>query len=254
VEVTAPLASGPEGVRRLARGDADFCVTGAYYFLAAGPVAARFVLTLAQRSPMAAMVRADSDLRAPADLAGRRVAVGKLPWIVAEYEAALDLLGVGPPERVAVDPTATHRALGRGEIDVSPAWADALHVVGRRGDVDVRAIPVGPEVYTTGVVAADHVPDDVVGRMHAAVVAALEDQRRDPARGLDELARRYPDIDPGDALDGWRLLEPYAFAPPGPATMDPERWRRTVELAVATHGLPPRPPGAVFRLTPAVVF
>ena len=243
VDVVGPVASGPEGVRRVADGAADFCVTGVYYFLAAAesqpaPLPARFVSMIVQRSPLAAIVRADSDVVEPADLAGRRVGEGKLTWLVDEYTSALRRLGIAANERVVVDPAAPHLALQRGEIDASASWVDAVPVVRERAGVAVRAVPVGPDVYTTGVVAADRVPRSVVARMQAAVAAALEAQRADPTTGLDELARRYPDIDPGGALEAWTLLEPYVFVPPGPGAIDEARWRRTLDHAAATHRLP----------------
>ena len=233
-----PVASGPEGVRRVAAGAADFCVTGVYYFLAAAEPGARFASMIAQRSPLAAIVRADAAIHGPADLAGRRVSEGKLTWLVDEYASALRGRGIEPNERVVVDPAAPHLALKRGEVDAAASWVDAVPVLRDRAEVALRAVPIGPDVYTTGIVAADRVPPPVVGRMQAAVAAALEAQRADPTAGLDELARRYPDIDPGAALEAWTLLEPYVFGPPGPGAIDEERWRRTLAHAAATHHLP----------------
>jgi len=235
--VVGPVASGPDGVRRVAAGAADFCVTGVYYFLAAAEPAARFVSMIAQRSPLAAIVRADSGLVEPADLAGRRVSEGKLTWLVDEYASALRRLGIAPNDRVVVDPATPHLALKRGEVDAAASWVDAVPVLRDRAEVALRAVPVGLDVYTTGIVAAERVPGPVVARMQAAVAAALEAQRADPTAGLDELARRYPDIDPGAALEAWALLEPYAFAPPGPGAVDGERWQRTLDHAAATHRL-----------------
>lgn len=250
VELVPPLASGPEGVRRVAAGDADFCVTGVYYFLAAAgtgaPPPARFVASLARRSPLAGIVRADSAIATPADLAGARVGVGKLRFLVDEYEAALAVLGVGPAVRVHVDQAAPHAALRTGQADVSASWVDAVPTVRNRSDVEVRAVPIGPDVVTAGIVAADRVPDEVAARMAAAVAAALDQQRLDPKAGLDALTTRYPDIHPADALEAWAAFEPYAFGGDGPA-MDDDRWQRTLAHARAAHGLPPRSPQTVYR-------
>src|SRR5688572_29582351 len=76
VEVLHP-ASGPENVRRVASGGSDFCLTSVAHYLTArarfGDLAARFVSAVVQRHPIAGLVAADSVIRTPSDLSGRRV-------------------------------------------------------------------------------------------------------------------------------------------------------------------------------------
>jgi len=245
VKLVPPPASGPEGVRRVGAGAADFAVTGGYYYLAAGPSpGARCVIMLAERSPLAAIVRADSALFEPGDLAGRRVGVAKLGWLYDEYVAATKLLGVDPPVRTEVSHDAPHRAHADREIEASSAWVDAVPVVRNRADVDIRAIPIGPDVYTTGIIAADRVPDQTVSRMTAAIAAAVDELGRDPKAGVDLLTTDYPDIHPGDAVECWQLFEPFA----GPREMSSERWDRTLAHATFTHGgLAARDAATVYR-------
>ena len=216
-----------------------------YYFLAAGPVPVRFISMLAERSPLAAMVRADSPFRTAADLAGKRVGVAKLGWLFDEYVAAMRLLDIERPERVQVSHDAAHRAHADRVIDASSAWVDAVPIVRNRADTDIRAIPIGPDVYTTGVVAADRVPDETVARMAAAIGAAQNELRRDPKAGVDLLTTDYPDIHPADAVECWQLFEPYA----GPGPMDADRWDRTLAHATFTHSLPAPEPASVYRTT-----
>jgi len=64
-------------VKAVAAGDAEFALTSVAYLLAAqgdagGRLLARFVAVSHQRNPIVAVVRDDSDLEVPADLAGVR--------------------------------------------------------------------------------------------------------------------------------------------------------------------------------------
>lgn len=131
---------------QIASGDAEFGLTAVVYYLRAQaahrqPLAARFVMAFHQRDPIAGLVRDDSAVRSPADLAGARAARWQLSWMVPAYAAALEGLGLDPPVVVDVegDPSA---ALRDGTVDVVPTWADTVPVRSY-GGVAVRAVPVG---------------------------------------------------------------------------------------------------------------
>ncbi len=196
---------------------------------------------------MAAIVPADSEIRSPSDLAGRTVAGPPDGKLVAEYEAALAAHGTAPSVLVPTDYAEAPAALARGEADVVPDFADLVPRVRRQSGIPVRAVPVGVEVYASGLVAADRLPDDLVERLRDAVVNALELQRHDPEAGLGELARRYPDVDPDEALEGWSLVEPNIFTGAPPGSMDAAHWEPAISHACATHQLPVPPPETVYR-------
>lgn len=243
---------GPENVRRVAAGGADFCLTSVTHFLRAraqsGALAARFVSVVVRRSPMAAFVAADSPLATAADLGGRRLGGPPDSGLVAEYRAGLAALGLDPPVLVSLDYAAAPAALATGEVDAVCDFVDLLPRVRRQAGVPVRAVPLGLDVYSSGLVAADRLAADVVTRMQAAVAAALERQRLDPAAGLAELARRYPEADPAEALEGWWLAEPNIFTDGAPAgTSDPAGWAATVAHLATAHGLPAPAPQTVYR-------
>lgn len=250
VEVLEP-APGPENVVRVAEGGAEFCLTSVSHYLTAraraGDLGARFAAVIVQRSPMAALVPADSPIAAPAHLPGRRLGGPPEGGLVAEYGAALAHLGLGPPVLVPMAYADAPPALARGEIDAVADFVDLLPRVRGQAGIAVRAVPFGIEVYASGLVAADTLPDEVVGTMREAVAQALERQRRDPGAGLGELRRRYPGVDPADALEGWSLAEPNIFSGAEPRSMDPGRWEATVTYAAAAHALPAPPPEAVYR-------
>jgi NitT/TauT family transport system substrate-binding protein len=238
-------------VRRVAAGGADFCLTSVAHYLRAraqsGALAARFVAVVVQRSPMAGIVAAVSPFTVPADLAGTRLGGPSDSALVAEFRAGLSTLGVGAPTLVPVDYGLAPAALGRGEVDVVPDFADLVPRTRRQAGVAVRAIPLDVEVYGSGLVAADRVPGDVVERMRAAVVTALLRQRADPRAGIEQLRDRYPEADPADAVEGWRLVERNVFTGPEPGTMEVGRWAETIAWTADAHGLPAPGPETVYR-------
>ena len=207
----------------------------------------RFVAVVHQRSPLAAFVRADSPLRWPADLAGARVAASTAPWFDLEYRAGLEALGLDPPVRVAPREDGERLSLAEGEVDVIGSWDEAVAVIRRRAGVPVRSIPFGPQVYTTGVVAADTVPPEVAARMVAALRAAFEQQRADPELGLEELCRRHPAVDPDGALEEWGVLDQYVFAGGQPLAMTWAQWEATIAHAARTYGVTPMAVAEVAR-------
>jgi NitT/TauT family transport system substrate-binding protein len=208
---------------------------------------ARFVSVVVRRSPMAALVPADSALATPADLVGRRLGGPAGSRLVAEFRAGMDALGLAPPELVVVDYALAPAAMARGEVDMVCDFADLLPRVRRQSGIPVRVVPLGLDVYSSGLVAADRLPDELVARMQAAIAAALEHQRQDPKAGLEELARRYPDADPLEALEGWALAEANIFTGPPTGSSNPATWARTIAHIAGAHGLPSPEPETVYR-------
>lgn len=225
----------------MAAGGADFCLTSVTHYLTArarsGDLAARFVAAVVRRSPMAGFVPAGSPLSSPADLAGRRLAGPEGSRLVAELNAAMAELGLDPPTLVPRDYALAPAAMARGEADMVCDFVDLLPRIRRQAGIAVRPVALGLDVYSSGLVAADRVPDDVVDRMRAALSAALERQRAEPRAGLDELARRYPGVDPLEALEGWSLVEPNIFTGPPPGAGEPEAWARTIDHLARAYGL-----------------
>lgn len=251
VELVAPARHG--GTRFRAVGDGpEFALASVYGRLAAlarpdaGP-AERFVAAVHQRSPLAAFVPADSQLREPWHLSGRRVAASTLPWFDHEYRSGLLVLGLRPPVVVQPHPSGERPSLAEGEVDAIGSWAESIAPMRRRAGIAVRAIPFGPAVYTTGVVASDRVAPELAARMVAALSDAYLAQRERPRVGLGELCRRFPTVRAVDALEEWAVLDGYVFAEPAPLAMDADRWRSTIDHAARTHGFPRRPLGEVCR-------
>ncbi|MGI8686218.1 MAG: ABC transporter substrate-binding protein [Acidimicrobiales bacterium] len=207
----------------------------------------RFVAVVHQRSPLAAFVPVDSPLRWPSDLAGARVAASTAPWFDLEYRAALEALGLDPPVVVPARADGRRLSLADGEVEVIGSWDEAISVLRRRAGVPVRSIPFGPQVYTTGVVAQDHVSGDVVARMVEALRHAFEQQRANPELGLDDLCNRYKGVDRAGALEEWAVLDDYVFGTGQPLTMTDDQWEATVAHAARTYGLTPVAVGELCR-------
>lgn len=237
-------------VKAVAAGDADLALTSVAYLLAAqteaaGRLPVRFVAACHQRNPIVGVVREDSGLRAPRDLAGARAARWCIPWYTQEYAGAMDALGLGAPRIVDVPGDLDH-ALGSGEVDVIPTWMD-MTLYHLDAGFGVRTIPLDLPVYSTGLVAADHLADEVAGQVRDAFAAGHELQREDPEVGLAGFRRRFPDISEDHVRANWKLYASYAFDGGRPASMDPERWQDTVAYTARTHALANVPAERLYR-------
>ena len=240
-------------------GYVDFALTSVAYLLAAQPeldgrLGARFAAVSHQRNPIAGIVRDDSGLECPADLQGVRAARWSMPWFAQEYAGALSYMGLDPS--VMVDSSAPDAQLERGEVDAIPAWMDMTPNHADKG-YGVRPIALDIDTYSTGLVAADRLPLELVARMRDAFVAGYELQLERPELGIAAFRRQFPDISEAHIDASWSLFEPYAFDGDGPGAMDADRWDTTIEHTAATHGLSPSPAERVYRpelLAPAVEY
>ncbi len=226
--------------KAVAAGYADFALSGVAYLLAAqtqlaGRLPVRFVAVAHQRNPIAAVVRADSELQTPEDLPGRRAVRWSIPWFTDEYAGALAYMGLGRPQIVDLREN-IDEALASGEIDVMPTWME-MTLYHRRPQLQIRTIPLDIDVYTTGLIAADRVPLEVVTRVRAAFVAGYELYRERPELGIAGFMRQYPDVSEAHIHRNWALFEPYACDGVPPGSMDAGRWRTTIEHTAATHRL-----------------
>ena len=251
VDILDP-SGGPDNVVRVGAGESDFALTSVQHYLSAraehGDIPARFVAMVVQRSPIGALVPATSVVRAPADLAGCRVGGDPGNPQVIEFMASLDHLGVPRPKLVELRAGTAPAALGRGEVDAIVALVDALPRRRRQAGVDMRAIRVGrDDVYGSGLIASDSLPDEVVAQVRDAVVAALEAQRVAPDAGLAQMDDRYGDDRTDDAPEGWRLLQEFVFTDAPTGSMESSRWRTTLEFLCRARGLDVPAPESVYR-------
>ncbi len=227
--------------KAIAAGDADFALSSVAYLLAAqtelrGRLPVRFAAVAHQRNPITAVVREGSELEEPEDLAGARAASWSIPWFTQEYAGALAHMGIGSPE-IAELSKDLDGALGRGEIDVIPTWMD-MTLYHRKPELAIRTIPLDIEVYTTGLVAADRVPLELVSRFRDAWVAGYELQLEQPELGIAAFRRQYPDVSVEHVRANWAVFEQYAVdGLVAPGSMDSERWRETIDYTATTHRL-----------------
>lgn len=247
-------------VKAVAAGHADFALTSVVYLLAAqteaaGALGVRFVAVAHQRNPIAGVVREDSGLRTPTDLARARTARWSMPWFAQEYAGALDFLGVEAPVMIDV-PGDLDPALGSGEVDVLPMWIDDTTgpqlqgmVLHHRGTAfAIRTIPLDLPVYTTGLVAADRLADDTVRAMRDAYAAGYQLHAEHPELGLAGFRRRFPDVSEEHARANWALFAPRAGSDGARSgAMDAERWQVTIAHTAKTHGLATFPGELIYR-------
>jgi ABC-type nitrate/sulfonate/bicarbonate transport system substrate-binding protein len=240
---------GPENILYVADGRRDACLTSVHHLLTAterqGPLAARFVAIIVRRSPISALVPVDSPLTTAADLAGRRFVAGSDKPHTKEFLATLRHLGIEPPTQVAGDDAGA--ALGRGDIDFIVEFADTVprqsRLVGRR----LRAIAVGLDIYSSGLLVGDAMPEPTVTALVETLVASLDAQRSEVGRGLPEMLQRYPDTVAAEALEGWQLVQPYIFTGEPTGSMRHDRWARTLQFLAEVRGLPVPAPESIYR-------
>lgn len=215
---------------------------------AGGTIPVRFVASLHQRNPVAGIVRADSDIKRPEDLSGRRVAGHSLTWFVTEYEAAMDHLGLGRPEVVGgAEGSYGAATLVRGEVDVIPAWADVVTVVQAKTGFPMRSVPLDVDVYSTGLIAADRVPLELAKRVRDAMRAGFELQRADPELGFGAFIARFPSMTIDDIRLNWSHFEELASGRDPHGAMEAATWERTIAYTAKTHAVPPMAPEALYR-------
>ena len=233
-------------------GAADLAVGSVHGVLAARaatarPPKVRFAAVLHQRSPLAAFVPIDSPLTTPVDLTGARVVRSNAPWFDAEYRAGLEHLGLGPPLHVGPNPLGTRPSLARGEVDAVGSWEDGIAVVRQRAGIPIRAIPFGPEVYTTGLLAADSLPSEVVERVVRSVAGALVALRLRPDLGVASVCERIPGVGPDRVAEEWAVLSRYLLGPGEPLVMQADRWEATLRHAERVQGFAAVDVGLVCR-------
>ena len=137
--------------------------------------------------------------------------------------------------------------LARQEVDAVADYEDLLPRARRHSGMEVRSVPLGLDVYSSGLVAADRLPQELVMTVTGAVLAALERQRREPERGLAEIVARSPRVIPDDARQGWRLVEPRIFTGEPPGSMAPGQWADTVSYLGHAHRLASVPVERMYR-------
>jgi len=177
-----------------------------------------------------------------------------MPWFAQEYAGALDSMGLRAP--VMIDtPGDLDPALGSGLVDVLPVWIGDTTAARMQGMVchhdgapfGIRAIALDLPVYTTGLVAADRLPSDVVRAMRDAYVAGYQLQLDRPELGMAGFRRFFPDVSEQYARTNWALFAPYAFDGVPPGNMDAARWRETIAHTARTHGLSTFPGDRIYR-------
>lgn len=265
VELLEP-APGPENVRRVAEGGSDFCLTSVTHYLHAresyGPLPARFVAIVTQRTPLAAFVVAGRPISTDvipiraSDVAGARIAGTEKSALTRELVAHLRARGHEPGELVDVAYGDAMRALADAEVDAVADFIDLLPRMRRRvPNVNVSGLRLcddGATHYGSGLVTSDRNLAErpaMVGAFVDAVRDAWEATRDDPARGTEAFVRRYPQVDPQVVVECWRETERLIFAGP-PGQLDPARWEQTLRHIATAQGLPMPEPQTTYALIP----
>lgn len=227
----------------------DFCITSVRHYLTAraqaGDLAARFVAVIGQTHTIGGLVPAEASAHNTRDLAGLRLAGQPDNGLVQSFQAGLERVGLSRCELIESDSPA--ETVARGEADVIPATVDTVRRNERQSGLTLRAIPVGLDVYMSGLVAGDHVSSEACLTLRDAIAQALKEQKDNPGDGLSHLLARYPEVDPDDALDGWSAVQPSIFSNGPVGMMTAAGWQDALSQTSSSHGLPHISPLSAYR-------
>lgn len=263
VELLEP-SGGPDNIVRVAEGGADFCLTSVDHYLRARAeqpsIAARFIAIVTQRTPMSAFVIAQRRTAAGVrpvrarDLAGARIAGTSGSRFTRRLLDHLRARGAEPGELVDLPYEDWMPALGAGDVDAVPDFADLLPRMRRHVPahevVALRLCDDGDETYGSGVVTSDRLLAErpaLARLLIRALVDAWVATRQHPRAGLAAFARRYGEVDGDLVVECWRETERLIFAGP-PGHLDPVRWRATLSAVAAAHDLPAPDPESTYTV------
>ena len=195
------------------------------------------IAAIVQRPLASVIARDPSEIRTPADLAGKTVGVTGVPSDDAVLDTVLRSGGVDPNDvhRVTIGFNAV-ADLAAGKIDAATAFWNAEGVELRQMGIPTREFRVdqfGAPRYPELLVVANPGTSgaDTARGFNSALTRAYTDLARDPGSALDDLLHSVPGLDPNaQRAELTALTAGHAFALEGvPATprLDPgavERW------------------------------
>lgn len=204
------------------------------------------------RRPAGGLVTlSDSDIRSPADLAGRKVGETGAPSDRAVFETMVESAGGNPARSEVVSiGFGGVQALIAGRIDAFTGYVPADSTAVESKGYPTRSFPFdrfgGPPypglVVATSFSTAAESPE-LIRRFVRATVRGYRDAIADPERAVADLAELADGVEPGFALESFDAYRPY-FGPPagiGRITRDPVRRlsRFMVEAGLIERGFTP---------------
>ncbi len=262
VEVTTSRDQTTTPVEEVTSGRAEFGILQGPQLVAAR-LAGEPVVVLAaimQHSPLVLLVRTDSGIHTPHDLAGKRVALDRTA-LVSEIRMMLEREGIGF-DKIAVVPNEWHKnELLTGEADaVSSFVIDGPHRFRRSGlQVNIiRPADYGVDFYGDCLFASESLVQKdrrLAEAMRSALLAGWAEALRDPAAVIEWMLANLPDrpeyVDRAmlvnEAREVARLINADLV---GLGHMNEGRWR-AMAAALAGDGAPAEPArldGFVFHL------
>jgi NitT/TauT family transport system substrate-binding protein len=197
---------GPEinCLQLVAAGQQDICIAPAVGVLTAHPGGVPVVAVgmIQQKSPYGLIVAPDTDITAPADLAGHPIGVHPFDPQYAMWKAFEEANGLDPESVSEVTVSFGPEPLYEGQVDAIPNFLSLLPalVAEHYGTAPVTFLFADHGAWAGGQTivanrdwAAAH-PDAVTGFLDA-YRRAMEWGLADPEAAIDEVVARYPDLD-----------------------------------------------------------
>jgi NitT/TauT family transport system substrate-binding protein len=227
-----------------------------------GAIKAISVFQVYDVAPMCVFARAQAGIRAPRDLAGRRIAAppGSASRVIFPVFAKANGIALEGISWVDVTPQLRETLLAHGQVDATTALITDLPGVRRLGIADADLVVLhykdyGVDIYghalvTTPSFAADHA--DRVRAVVSGAAAALKATIADPARAIAALKARDPLTDPVMERERLDLVIRDSIATErvrrdGLGAVDPARLARTIAAIAEGFGVAPLDPAALYR-------
>lgn len=218
------------------------------------------VANYVKRMPMVLMTLAESPLKSPKDLEGKKLAVSPADSFTKFLPTFAKLNGIdeGKIEKVNMDFSAWSRALLNKQVDVISGYqTNDYHNIQQRANVKLNILPVwehGVDFLAHGIVASkDFLTKypETTRKVIRAMNRGFEFMKANPTEAAEILVKRFPQaLDKSVVLaqikDLGQFLESKASAGKPLGYNPPDDWKRTLDLLEQSGQLKNRKPDAQY--------
>lgn len=243
------------GAYQVGFGDVNALISYAAQHPDSAPVAVYMIYT---QPPFTLAVRADSDIHEPTDLHGRVVAGPANDGALRLFPAFAEIAGVDTEqvEILNIEPRLREQMLLRGQVDAVFGFVNTVRfnarLAGANPDEQIRFIRYGDfgmDLYSNAIIVSrdlvENHPEAVRGLVRA-INRGVADVIADLETGMDYVMRQEPLLN--RTVETERLLATLhdemnhpELPETGLGNINPERFRKAIDIVVAANNLPVTP-------------